>query len=129
MRHPPLRPALVAALALSGFAGATVERCEMSSGAFAPAGTGTIEIWIETFGADVDHDGYTLILRDEFGRTRTRSVRTDDILRFRALEAPLRYTVALDGVARNCRVVGLDVVRFVLTEGEIAEIVFEVDCA
>lgn len=102
--------------------------CRITTGTFAGEASGSIEIETATFGDAIDADGYTVVVRDELGQTRTRSIGTDDVTRFTDLRALLEYTVELDGVESNCEVTGEDRIRFFLDDGETAVIAFDVIC-
>ena len=110
--------------------GATLrtDSCRIATGSFAGEGSGSIEIETATVGASIDADGYTVVVRDELGQTRTRSIGTDGAVRFTELRALLEYSVELDGVGPNCEVTGEDRIRLFLDDGETALIAFDVIC-
>jgi hypothetical protein len=104
------------------------DSCRIATGSFAGEGSGSIEIETASFGEAIDADGYTVVVRDELGGTRTRSIGTDGAIRFSDLRALLEYTVELDGVGPNCEVTGEDRIRLFLDDGEAAVIAFDVVC-
>lgn len=104
------------------------EGCRVATDSFPATGTGTIEVVTSTLGEDIDPDGYTVAITDELGRTRTRSIGTEDRVRFSTLEAALEHTVELLGVEPNCEVIGADAIAVFLEESETAVLAFDVVC-
>lgn len=118
--------ALLLALALAGGCSDT------SAPADAPAITGSILVPITTIGADLDRDGYVVVVDS----TTRRPVRINDTVEVSGLlpRSDHVYTVALDAVASNCVVDGDGSAQkwtYIMSDGRVGEtavVPFTISC-
>lgn len=90
--------------------------------------TGVIEVTTRTTGAKLDPDGFTAVLRDVLGRSRTASIGLNDVVAFTNLRENRDYQVRLADFAPNCSVTGPQPVEIFVTADETVRVTFEIIC-
>ena len=85
--------------------------------------SGTVRVTVRTLGGDLDFDGYEVVVDPA-----RRRIDAAGMVEFRYIGAG-EHSVALEGVADNCTVVGTSTRSVTVARNRVVSVAFDVDCA